>query len=76
MADNLVQRAQWGDLEGMNIAGLVRLSFELAGSDRSSGPFLTGRDIKGRDEQAKDCRTYVDTRKGNYVYTYEDFDTR
>jgi site-specific DNA recombinase len=75
MADNLVQRAQWGDLEGMNIAGLVRLSFELAGSDRSSGPFLTGRDIKGRDEQAKDCRTYVDTRKGNYVYTYEEADT-
>jgi hypothetical protein len=41
MADNLVQRAHWGDLEGMNIAGLVRLSFELDTGARNAGPFLT-----------------------------------
>jgi hypothetical protein len=28
MASELVKRANWGDLSGMNFAGLVRLSFE------------------------------------------------
>ncbi|MFC0431821.1 recombinase family protein [Kutzneria buriramensis] len=68
-----VSRAHWGDLEGMNIAGLVRLSFELDTGEPEidTSPYgMTGRDIKGKVEQEKDCRSYVDRRKGSYVYTY------
>jgi hypothetical protein len=63
----------------MNFAGLVRLSFELdtAGSTehKPRAGYLSGRDIKGRDEQEKDCRGFTEHRKGNYVYTYEEPDT-
>lgn len=79
---SLVERAHWGDLAGMNLAGLVRLSFELdtadppaSASERRSGAYITGRDIKGRGEQEKDCRAYVESRGGSYVYTYEEPDT-
>jgi site-specific DNA recombinase len=80
MGGELVARAHWGDLEGMNLAGLVRLSFEFEGAEdsserRRSAPYLTGRDIKGRDEQTKDCRGYVEVRRGTYVHTYEEPDT-
>ncbi|MEU8921012.1 recombinase family protein [Kitasatospora sp. NPDC048545] len=83
MSDDLVQRAHWGDLTGLNLAGLVRLSFEPDyGGDEDEAteqqdkftPF-TGRDIKGRDEQEKDARGFVEHRRGNYVYTYEEPDT-
>jgi site-specific DNA recombinase len=78
--DGLVERAHWGDLAGMNLAGLVRLSFEFEGvQDPGGAPraasYLTGRDIKGRSEQTKDCRGYVENRNGRYVYTYEEPDT-
>lgn len=36
---------------------------------------MTGRDIKGRDEQEKDVRRFVESRGGTYVYTYEEPDT-
>lgn len=80
MGRDLVQQAHWGDLEGMNLAGLVRLSFEFEGTQDSLGrraptAYLTGRDIKGREEQTKDARGYVESRKGRYVYTYEEPDT-
>ena len=71
-----VSRAHWGDLTGMNLAGLVRLSFELDAdaadeSEIDTSPYgMTGRDIKGKGEQEKDCRSYVERRKGSYVYTY------
>jgi hypothetical protein len=71
-----VSRAHWGDLTGMNLAGLVRLSFELDAdaadeSEIDTSPVRqTGRDIKGKGEQEKDCRSYVERRKGSYVYTY------
>lgn len=69
-----VRRAHWGDLSGLNLAGLVRLSFEL---DPAAGPRLpfTGKDIRGRDEQEKDCRTYVESRGGTYAHTYVEPDT-
>jgi site-specific DNA recombinase len=35
----------------------------------------TGKDIRGRDVQDQDCRTYVEKRDGVYVYTYEEPDT-
>ncbi|MFI9382110.1 recombinase family protein [Kutzneria sp. NPDC052558] len=70
-----VSRAHWGNLENLNIAGIVRLSFELDvkkdASEIDTSPYaMTGRDIKGKDEQTKDCRSYVESRKGNYVHTY------
>ncbi|WP_042420749.1 recombinase family protein [Streptacidiphilus anmyonensis] len=88
-ADDLVQRAHWGDLSGMNIAGLVRLSFELddalltaASTPVDSGKAegrrfvpMNGRDIKGREEQMKDVRQFVEARGGTYIYTYEEPDT-
>ncbi len=36
---------------------------------------LTGRDIKGREEQEKDVRRFVESRGGRYVFTYEEPDT-
>ncbi|MET8364101.1 recombinase family protein [Micromonospora sp. NPDC005194] len=75
----LIERAHWGDLAGMHFAGLVRLSFEVSprldqGQGSTNG-FMTGRDIRGRGEQMKDCRSYVEQRSGLYVYTYEEPDT-
>ncbi|TDQ05909.1 recombinase family protein [Labedaea rhizosphaerae] len=64
-----VQRAHWGDFQGLRLAGLVRLSFELDHDDPQVVP-IRGRDIRGRDEQEKDCRTYVESRGGSYVHTY------
>jgi site-specific DNA recombinase len=76
MARDFIEQAHLGDLTGMNFAGLVRLSFETGSQDRERKVIpLTGRDIRGRDEQAKDCRTYVEKRGGAYVYTYEESDT-
>jgi site-specific DNA recombinase len=78
MGRDLIEQAHLGDLTGMNFAGLVRLSFELEneqdGHDRKVVPF-TGRDIKGREQQTGDCRTYVEKRGGTYVHTYEEPDT-
>jgi len=88
MDNDLVQRARWGDLEGQNWAGLVRLSFEVdegpataesdaTGTTDAKPMFrpMTGRDIRSRDEQEKDSRTFVESRHGRYVYTYEEPDT-
>ncbi|MEV4445455.1 MULTISPECIES: recombinase family protein [Streptomyces] len=33
---------------------------------------MTGRDIRSRDEQEKDNRSFVESRGGRYVYTYEE----
>ncbi|GLW94794.1 recombinase family protein [Actinokineospora globicatena] len=72
-AADRVQRADWGDLSGLNIAGLVRLSFEL--DQTAPTQVFTGKDIRGRDEQEKDCRAYVESRGGTYAYTYIEPDT-
>ncbi|WP_406255762.1 recombinase family protein [Streptomyces chartreusis] len=84
MADDLVQRAHWGDLEGQNWAGLARLSTEEAEGELSSDDtlegqsrhrFMTGRDIKSTEEQERDGRQFVESRGGRYVYTYMEPDT-
>lgn len=79
MADDLVLRAHRGDLSAMNLAGIVRLSYEAARTDRHAADgkprYLTGKDIVGRDEQAGDCRQYAERRGGAYVFTYEEPDT-
>ncbi len=77
MGSQLIERAHWGDLEDMHFAGLVRLSYEAdtAQESQQAKGYMTGRDIKGRDEQEKDCRGYVEHRKGQYAYTYEEPDT-
>src|SRR5438874_1273201 len=79
MADDLVSRARRGDLSGLNLAGLVRLSTLPVGqrneeAEPAGRPF-TGRDIKSTDEQEKDTREYAERRHGSYVYTYEEPDT-
>ncbi|MFJ2830724.1 recombinase family protein [Streptomyces sp. NPDC087263] len=91
MTDDLVQRAHWGDLEGQNWAGLVRLSLEAEDEElatRAARPTpdhpadsgtkwrpATGRDIRSREEQEKDARRFVESRGGRYVHTYEEPDT-
>ncbi|GHE04005.1 recombinase family protein [Streptomyces alanosinicus] len=88
MDNDLVQRARWGDLAGQNWAGLVRLSFEVdegpgtgesdaTGTTEAKAAFrpMTGRDIRSRDEQEKDNRSFVESRGGRYVFTYEEPDT-
>ncbi|WP_432141330.1 recombinase family protein [Streptomyces sp. bgisy084] len=88
MDNELVERARWGDLKGQNWAGLVRLSFETdegpatTGNDATENTEakpafrpMTGRDIKSRDEQEKDNRSFAESRGGRYVYTYEEPDT-
>ena len=78
MDADAVRRAHRGDLDGLNFAGLVRLSFELGygaqSPTRSAGP-MTGRDINGRDEQEKAVRAYVESRGGTYAHTYVEPDT-
>jgi site-specific DNA recombinase len=75
-----IDRARRGDFRGLNLAGLVRESMELPtpGEDeedpRSRRP-VTGREIKSRDEQEKDCRAYVERGGGRYAHTYEEPDT-
>ncbi|MFE3772302.1 recombinase family protein [Streptomyces sp. NPDC059122] len=88
MDNELVQKARWGDLKGQNWAGLVRLSFEAdegsaatetdATDNTENKPAfrpMTGRDIKSRDEQEKDNQSFVVSRGGRYVHTYEEPDT-
>ncbi len=74
MAARTIDRARSGDLAGLNFAGLVRLSFETDDDLTDPHP-LTGKDIKGRDEQTVDCRSYVERRNGVYVHTYEEPNT-
>lgn len=75
MASRSIDLARTGDLTGLNLAGLVRLSFEADDEDGPVSTPLTGRDIRGRDEQAADCRAYVEKRGGRYVHTYEEPNT-
>lgn len=81
MADDLIQKAQWGKLEGMNWACLTRLSTdeedETDSSDDQSLParYMTGKDIKSTDEQERDGRQFVESRGGTYVHTYPEPDT-
>lgn len=91
MIADLVQRAHWGDLDGQNWAGLVRLSLEpeaaeLPAATTETAPDhpagngtrwrpATGRDIRSREEQEKDARQFVESRGGQYVHTYEEPDT-
>ncbi|MGW8569749.1 recombinase family protein [Streptomyces niveus] len=83
MTADLVQRAHWGNFEGLSFAGLARLSTEEAeGKNLSDGrpdgrrrAPLTGADIKSTEEQEKDGRRFVTSRGGEYVYTYMEPDT-
>ncbi|WP_274914702.1 hypothetical protein [Streptomyces sp. WZ-12] len=82
MDNEPVQMARWGDLKGQNWAGLVRLSLEVdeestatendATDNAKAKPTfcpMTGRDIKGRDEQEKGNCSFVESRGGRYVCT-------
>ncbi|MET8704224.1 recombinase family protein [Kitasatospora sp. NPDC004723] len=81
MDKDLITRVQQGRFEGMNWAGLTRLSTEEEEGDLPDEdepgriPYLTGRDIKSTDEQEKDDREFVERRGGAYVWTYREPDT-
>jgi len=68
----IIERIQRGNLTGLKIAGLVRLSFELLADQEYTGPILTGQDINNREEQERLCREYVERRGGTYVGTYNE----
>ncbi|MEV7976443.1 hypothetical protein [Streptomyces sp. NPDC086519] len=82
--DDLVSRAQWGNLENQNWAVLVRLSTdedddEPAGEPSESGSQrrgpMTGRDIKSTKEQERDGRDYIARHGGTCVHIYYEPDT-
>lgn len=82
MSRDAVTAAQWGNLEGLNLAGLTRLSLEkpdeaLEGEKAADPAWRpkSGGQIQNRDEQEQDCSDYVTGRGGTYVYTYEEPDT-
>ena len=71
-----IGRARRGDFTGLRLAGLVRESMEANPSpERLAARPMSGRDIKSRDEQEKDCQTYVERGGGVYVHTYTEPDT-
>lgn len=74
--EELIIRFQRGNLNGLNLAGLVRLSFEVGQGKRERPAVLrSGADINGREDQELRCRLAVEDRGGNYIYTYDEPDT-
>ncbi|MBK3559760.1 recombinase family protein [Streptomyces sp. MBT56] len=69
---NILERARRGDLTGLKIAGLVRLSFEVNPNKERPDVPLTGSDINNREEQEQLCRDYVEARGGIYIGTYDE----
>ncbi|MGR6971427.1 recombinase family protein [Streptomyces cynarae] len=69
---NILERAHRGDLTGLKIAGLVRLSFEANPKRKSSAVPLSGTDINNREEQERKCRDYIESRGGTYIGTYDE----
>jgi len=75
MSKDAVSQAQWGDLAGLNLAGMVRMSREIPDeidAQLSGSRPRTGADIRGREVQEEDCETYTARRGGSYVFTYEE----
>ena len=73
----LIERIRRGDLSGLSLAGLVRLSFEPNYNQHKDRPLalMSGADINGRENQDELCRRYVESRGGRYVYSYDEPDT-
>jgi len=69
-----LDRIRSGDLTGLNIAGLIRLSFE-ADLDAYSARPTTGGEINNRLVQEKAIRHYVTVRGGTYLGSYDEPDT-
>lgn len=73
--NDILQRAHFGNLSGLHLAGLVRKSTpehcDLT-KQSEAHPYLTGFDLKSREQQEDDARAYVTSRKGNYIYTYDE----
>jgi site-specific DNA recombinase len=68
------------DLSGLNLAVLVRLSFEPKHDKQTAGirqqkPVLSGMDINGRDDQEGRAKQSVERLGGRYVFTYDEPDT-
>jgi site-specific DNA recombinase len=71
-----------GDYSGLNLACLVRLSFEADyGAEeehtKSKQPrvIMTGADINGREDQDDRCKRSIEALGGNYVFTYDEPNT-
>ena len=67
-----------GDYSGLNLAALVRLSFEKDyGKKKKKKPtvILSGADINGRDDQEDRVKRAVEALGGNWVYTYDEPNT-
>ncbi|QXE38940.1 recombinase family protein [Streptomyces sp. GMY02] len=81
MENDAVQRAHWGDFRGLRFAGLARLSTEeaegevLPGGTPEQPRWTTGADIKSTEEQEADGCRFVESRGGEYVFTYMEPDT-
>jgi site-specific DNA recombinase len=76
VTSDVVQRASWGDLKGLRLAALVRMSTESLNPQSDDGDrFMTGRDIVNRETQEADCQAFIAARGGEYVFTYEEPDT-
>lgn len=68
------------DLSDLNLAVLVRLSFEPKYTKDATGaqqakPVLSGLDINGRDDQEDRAKHSVERLGGRNVYTYDEPDT-
>lgn len=72
---NIIERARRGDLTGLYVAGLARLSFEVDPDRDYSGVPLSGADLNNREDQEAQCRQYVESRGGTYIGTYDEPDT-
>lgn len=83
MDNDLVTRAQWGDLRGQQWGVLARLSTpededdELMTDQPPQGRKRpsSGQQIKSTEEQDRDGRALVEQRGGTVVYTYWEPDT-
>ncbi|WP_146063447.1 recombinase family protein [Streptomyces sp. SM11] len=69
---NILERARRGDLTGLRVAGLVRLSFEINPDRERPDVPMNGSDINNREEQEQLCRDYIESRGGIYIGTYDE----
>lgn len=84
MKSHIIEQARFGDLTGLHLGALVRISEEdlkqepiPVGSGET--PILrrprSGTEIKGRETQESDCASFITARGGIHVFTYQEPDT-
>jgi site-specific DNA recombinase len=69
-------RVRVGDLTGLNVAALVRLSHEENPEGyKPIGQARSGAELNNREDQERQVREYVERRGGNYIGPYDEPDT-